>query len=119
MEQKIAPKIAPKVAPKVVPKVVPNIIPVKIVPGGSTYIIPGTADCTQTPVSQIVHGPQIIQIIQAPPVQAPMQIVQVRLGENFENNETINAEHFKTELNPQGTKISVMEQGGDLRTRVN
>ena len=100
MEQKIAPKIAPKVAPKVVPKVVPNIIKIVQVP-------------------QIVQGPQIIQIIQAPPVQAPMQIVQVRVGENFENNQTINAEHFKTELNPQGTKISVMEQGGDLRTRVN
>ena len=102
MEQKIAPKIAPKIVPKVVPKVVPNITQVKIVQ-----------------VPQIVHGPQIIQIIQAPPVQAPMQIVQVRLGENFENNQTISAEHFKTELNPQGTKISVMEQGGDLRTRVN
>ena len=96
MEQKIAPKIAPKV----VPKVVPNIVPVKIVQ-----------------VPQIVHGPQIIQIIQAPPVQAPMQIVQVRLGENFENNQTISAEHFKTEFDPRGTKISVMEEGGDLRTR--
>ena len=93
MEQKIAPKIAPKV----VPKVVPNIVPVKIVQ-----------------VPQIVHGPQIIQIIQAPPVQAPMQILQVGLGENFEN---ISAKHFKTEFDPRGTKISVMEEGGDLRTR--
>ena len=100
MEQKIAPKIAPKVAPKVVPKVVPNIIKIVQVP-------------------QIVQGPQIIQIIQAPPVQAPMQIVQVGLGENFENNQTISAKHFKTEFDPRGTKISVMEEGGDLRTRTN
>ena len=95
MEQKIAPKIAPKVVPKTVPKVVPNIIKIVQVP-------------------QIVQGPQIIQIIQAPPVHAPMQILQVGLGENFEN---ISAKHFKTEFDPRGTKISVMEEGGDLRTR--
>ena len=102
MEQKIAPKIAPRVAPKVVPKNVPKVVPniIKIVQ-----------------VPQIVHGPQIIQIIQAPPVQAQMQIVQVGLGENFKNNQTINAKHFKTEFDPRGTKISVMEEGGDPRTR--
>ena len=91
MEQRIAPKLAPKMPPKIAP----NMVAVKIV---------------QLPVQVPV---QIVQI----PAQVPVQIIQVRPGENFENNETISAEHFKTD--PQQKTISVMEKGGDSRTRTN